>query len=255
MYLQDLSLIFDELDRRIKSARKSGNSSITIKYRMTMGPHALVGKNGERTLQSARTSQSELYKYFSQGDSKDVVITDFDAALVQLKTKLDAELAESLDIIDKAENRDPNNALYNYLKAHIYFKLGYNGHGLNQINISAQKEYLKTYYAEINQSVSKVLELIDFPKPLRQYIKVSYSPAAQFIRESILTKDLEPLIVEYRTQDKKGKISEILDIVALIKEQVLREPMPYDTLPQRYSEIIDKWIENQKSKLSIDSSK
>jgi hypothetical protein len=265
MYLQDLSLIFDELDRKIKSAQKRGSDSITIEYQINMGPQGFAGKNnteqqvfigkyGEKITQPA-TSQSQLYKYFAKGDNKDIVISDFESAKVQLKEKLNEELEKSLDIIDNAEKCDPDNALYNYLKAHIYFKLGNIEYGLEQIKTGTQKKYLRTYYPEIRQSAAKVLELIDFPEFSRQYITASYSPAAQFIRESILNEDLEPLLAEYLKQYKNEKIKEVVDMVILMKEQILHDPMPYDTLSKIYSEIIDKWIDKYKSKLSMDSSK
>jgi len=254
-YLQKQSLIFDELDRKIKSAQKRETGSITIKYQMNMGPYTIVRKNGEKILQPAHTSQPQLYKYFAKGDNKDIVITDFDATLVQLKTKLDVELAESLDIISNAEKHDPDNALYNYLKAHIYFKLGYNDYGLNQIKIGTKKEYLKTYYPQIIESVAKVLELIDFPEPLRQFIKASYSSTGLFIRDSILNEDLEPLIAEYGKQDKNETIKEILDMVSMIAQQLRKEPMPSEAMQKGHSEIVEKWIEKIKINLSMESSR
>ena len=253
-YPERLSLIYDELIRRINSAKAREFGSITIRYQINYGPNKIVEKNGEKILQPAQTSQSRLYKYFSQGNNKDIVISDFESAEVKLKAKLNLELAESLDIIDNAEKRDPDNALYNYLKAHIYFKLGNNDFGLNQIKLGTQKEYLKTYYPQIIQSVSKVLDLINYPESLRQYISARYSSTAQLIRSMLLTDDLEPLINEFYEQKKVEPIKEIINMVSLIKEQIHEEPMPTEVMQQAYSEIIENWIKKVSSNFSIENS-
>jgi hypothetical protein len=236
----------DELESKIMSAKKRGVDSITIPYQRSTT--RLIQNEGDTFQTSSNVKiQPELYKYFSTGDNKDIVIKDFDAARITLKEKLTTELAESIDLISNAENRDTDNALYNYLKANIYFEIGNSEPALEQVRIAGKKKFLNTYFVESRQAVFKVLELINFPEQMRQYITDRYSPIGPFIIGNIEKKILEPAVTKYEKQGQTDRTEEIFNMASLMAEQIRKEPMPYETINREYGDAIEKWVETSKN--------
>jgi hypothetical protein len=232
-YTARFSARLDDLEGMIESAKNRDANYITIQKEIRYAP--MVDSNFVQM-----DFQSPLYQYFSEGNNEDIVIRDFEAARKGLKEKLKSELAKSIEIISTAEKSDPNNALYNYLKAQVFFEMRQNESGLEQVRIATQKQYLKTYLPEMRQAVSKVLDALNFPEQFRSIIDSEYAPFGQIITANILRKGLEPIIAQCKEQGQSERIKEIINMVSIIEEQIRQEPLPYPAAVNRYSDIIKK---------------
>jgi hypothetical protein len=238
-YTARFSARLDDLEMKIEGAIKRGDEYITIQKEIRYAPIIINSKTVQTDF------QVPLYQYFSSGDNKDIVISDFEAARKELKEKLTIELAESIETISTAEKSDPNNALYNYLKAQVFFEMGQNESGLEQVRTATKKQYLKTYVPEMRQAVSKVLEALNFPEQFRSIIDSEYVPFGQFINSHIITKGLEPLISQYKEQNQTKRIEEIVNMASVMEKQIRQEPMPYPMTVNRYGDNIKRWIDTR----------
>jgi hypothetical protein len=192
---------------------------------------------------------SRLFPLLSQeGDQEAVVVKDFDDVRKQLRAKLDKELIGAFDIVNEGQKHDPDNALYNYLKAHLYFELGNDEAGLNETKLGTQKKYLNTYFTETRRAVAKVLEVGSFPQRLRGYIEDVYAPFGYFLRDEIWKQKLEPLSREYERKREAGRMMEISELTRQIAKQIREEPLPYPSvLNPGLSQSLDQWtIERDK---------
>ena len=198
-----------------------------------------------------RRSGNPLYPIFKEEETETIVISDFDAARKQLCEKLDEELSLAIAEINQGEKRDPDNALYNYLKAHVHFELGQKEVALKEIGNAVRKKYLKTYFTETRSATAKVLQEVGFPNYLRAHIEDVYSPFGDFLRNKIWKKQMAPLSETYA---KQGDVQHALDISVLvlgIAKQIREEPLPYPSFfNQSFSQGLQKWAQERNKELS-----
>lgn len=192
----------DWLERTIKSAEKRGAKQVTI-YR-----------------------GSPLYSWFQKEGQETVILSDYDAARKQLYQTLDEQLVPIAQTISRAEKRDPNNALYNYLTSHLYFELGQQEAGLEQITAAVEKQYLNTYFTDTRRAVARVLDLAGFPEHLRSHIENVYAPFGQFIGRRIWKAVLEPLAKSYEDQGDLKTAEELYSVILGIAKHIKEEPLP-----------------------------
>jgi len=218
--------IIKQLERRIESAQKRGSQQLAISRKISYA-QTLIRKDDSLTKVPSQEHEFELFPYLSKGNEEVVVISDFDAALRQLKEQLDKELDSMFGILNQAEKLDRDNALYNYLKAHLYFTLDQSESGLREIRNATQKKYLNTYFTETRHGVSIVLQVVNFPNNLRCHIEDVYSPFGDFIRCAICEKGLEPLSRKHGEQGNNESVIEISELMLKIAKQISEEPLPY----------------------------
>lgn len=136
------------------------------------------------------------------------LLIDFDVAQKVLLEKLEAESVPVLEMLDDTESKDPDNAIYDYLRARIYLQLGNTEAVLAAMETGAQKKYLKQYVHQAEQAERRVLDEIDFPQNLRKYISGVRAEFGYFIyriwkKGSSATapeKGLSDIATEYEAQ-------------------------------------------------------
>ena len=166
--------------------------------------------------------------YLADGDEEVLVISDFDATRKELDEKLDKELAaDAFDIINQGQQHDPDNALYDYLRACVYLELGDSTATLSAIRKASKKKTLNTYFTETRSAVSQVLELAEFPQELQSHITDVYVPVGNIIRGKLWKKGLESMSREYEEQNKITEAAEILQLTRRMAKHIREEPLPY----------------------------
>ena len=95
---------------------------------------------------------------------------DYTVFTERIRKELTNKISVPFEIVDKAELNDPENALYNYLKAHIYLIVGENESCIREIERGTAKKDLTIYQNETRRAASKVLKKVHFPQPHRYYI-------------------------------------------------------------------------------------
>ena len=159
------------------------------------------------------------------------LLIDFDVAEKVLREKLEAEAVPVLKMLDDTETKDPNNAIYDYLRARIYLQFGKTEAVLAAMEKAAQKKYVKQYVHEAEQAESRVLEEIDFPQNLRKYISGVRAPVGAFIydiwkkNDSITgpEKGLSDIAAEYEDQGSFEKAENIYRQLIKAGEQCIPE--------------------------------
>ena len=242
--------IIEQLEGQIEIARKKGSQQLIIPRKRSY-MQTVIEKDDSLTIVPPHEYESELFPYLSKRNEEIVVINDFDAAIGQLKEQLDKELSGVFGIVNQAEKIDHDNALYNYLKAHLYFTLGQNESGLGEIRKATQKKYLNTYFTETRHAVSIVLKTVNFPDNLRCHIEDVYSPFGDFIRREICKNGLEPLSRKYEEQGDNENVIEISELMLKIAKQISEEPLPYPSfINPKLSQGLEKWAQERKNEIS-----
>ena len=221
------------------------------------GKVELAKKRGATEIPIARGRHpgGTLYPYFEGDGEGMIMVGNFSESRAELERKLDLELKETydrgMDMLDKGKKADPNNALYNYISAHLYFETGQSELAVEELRAAARKPYLNTYFTEQRKAVTHVLELIKFPDELRCYITDVYYPIGDFIRSQIWKLRLEPLAKEYEITGAIDKTREVYALTEQIGVHIRNEPVPYESGSNvGYGQSIEQWATEHLAEIS-----
>ena len=159
------------------------------------------------------------------------LLIDFDVAQKVLLEKFEAEAVPVLEMLDDTEAKDPDNAIYDYLRARIYLQLGNTEAVLAAMEKGAQKKYVKQYVHQAEKAERRVLDEIDFPQNLRKYISGVRAEFGNFIyniwkKGSSATapeKGLGDIAAEYEAQGNFEKAENIYRLLIKAGEQCTPE--------------------------------
>jgi tetratricopeptide (TPR) repeat protein len=167
---------------------------------------------------------------------------DYDLARKQLQGKFDADAPIVLAEINSHQEKDPDNAFYNYIKAHYYFQLGNKTQGLMEVEEAVTKRYFSTFQEEIIDGEEKVLLELDFPKKYRNFIISIRSPFEDFINWNIWKEGLSPIVEDYESNGDIENAEKICKLTIEAAQQVQKDN-PYKPLG------LDKAIQKRINKL------
>ena len=184
---------------------------------------------------------SPLYKYLKEkgsreetsgagkGMRKSAVINeeDFELAVQHLQEKLDEEIPAVLAMLNEGQSIDPDNALYNYLRAHLYFELDEKDKAISQIEKAVVKKYLNNYSVEKNEAIARVLWEVDFPQLYTDSILEVYTPFLGNYLASACTNGLRELVKKYEAQEDFESAEKIYKLMIGMAKQVKEEPVPF----------------------------
>lgn len=186
-------------------------------------------------------SWDPLYEWLRE-DHKTVVIRDFNETRARLCSKLDRNLPEVFSELDKGEKFESENALYNYLRAHINFELGRDTEGLAEAERGANKPYLNNYSVQIAEARNIVLQKAGFPDSYRQIIVDRTEMPGRGLPR------IDKIFNLAKQQETKGnlkKAAQIYEIVIRMADQVRQEPVPGQATGKRGDNEISRHIEEQ----------
>jgi len=196
-------------------------------------------------------SWSSLYKWLREEGQQRVVIRDFNEARARICEKLDQGLPAVISDLEKAEKIDPENGLYNYVRAAVNFELGKEAEGLTEVERGANKPYLNNYWIEIAAARKRVLQEGGFPEHYREIIEnmqtylgglPSYDKLIEIAKQQETSQDLK-------------KASRICEVLIRLAEQVRQEPVPGKPGGKRgdneFSKRIDREAKRQLAKIQI----
>jgi tetratricopeptide (TPR) repeat protein len=171
-----------------------------------------------------------------------MVITDFNNALEQVRRKFDEKLEKKLPVVlaelNIGERIDPQNALYNYLSALLYFELGDNEKAVNQIEEGLTKKYLNNYGIESSKARARVLREADFPQPHRSLIENVY-PILSY--GHMVGKKMDILAKDYKERGSLKDAEKMYNLMIRVAEQAREEPVPYDVMTkEKICRIVEK---------------
>jgi tetratricopeptide (TPR) repeat protein len=183
-----------------------------------------------------------LLKWSEREGPNIMVITDFNNAIEQFRSesakKLEKELPIVLAELSKGERIDPQNALYNYLRALLYFELGENEEAVKQIEEGLTKKYLNNYGIETNKARARVLREADFPLFHRRFIEDTCKVLAY---GHMVGQKLDNLAKDYKERGSLKDAEKMYNLMIRIAEQAREEPVAYSVqTKERISQIIEK---------------
>jgi tetratricopeptide (TPR) repeat protein len=157
-----------------------------------------------------------------------IIITDFDLARQALVKKFDAEVPAVLEILKKGEETDPDNALYNYLRAYLYFVLDEKDKAFREIRKGVNKRYLNNYVKECIEAREQVAQKVDFSNDVIKKLLGSHVFANFMVQDLCI-----PYIYKYAEQYKQqGELEEAQEKYAMligIANHIREEPVPTES--------------------------
>jgi tetratricopeptide (TPR) repeat protein len=143
---------------------------------------------------------SDLRQWFKEKNINTVIIRDFELAPQALREKIEEGAPIILAMLNECQSKDLENALYNYLRAHLYFELGEKDKAINEIQGALTKEYLSDHIGEMSKAAARVLREVKFPQRQVELIIGIQHPFAGFLRSNIWERGLARLGKSYEAQ-------------------------------------------------------
>lgn len=170
----------------------------------------------------------ELYQYLGKKEQRSVVFDDFDTPVELLKEKIDKEIPSVIAVIENGQSKDPNNALYNYLRAYLLFNLGDTDMAVSEVETAIKKPYWNNYIVEAKNAELKVLQEVGFPEAEKNTVRDTYSPSSIFLSGKIWRKGLEPLGDFYKKEGNLDKARKMYNLAIGIAKHIKEEPVQYE---------------------------
>jgi hypothetical protein len=151
---------------------------------------------------------------------------DRDATSKEVHDRLDEETRKVIEFLDESQANDPNNALYNYLKAKVFLVTDDSENAAAELEKASQKPYLNNYEIEASRERSKVLDEIAFPADYAYWLKKRYNSYSDFIAVDALWPKMDS---ERQTYESKGNIAGAVrmnDIASVMVKHLKEEPKP-----------------------------
>ncbi len=221
-YTAERRFLIDQLQRMIKFAKRNDIELTIPRY-------------------------SQLYPLLKElGTDDTIVISDFNAALKLLQEKFDSEMPPVLLMLKNGEQNDPENALYNYLKAHIYFELGEENKAIQEIKNAVVKKHINNYVIEEHNAKARVLREVGFPEHQIPFIVKRVALFTDYFRAAVWEKGLVALAENYEAQGAVEDAGKIYKLTLQIAKQIREEPLPYP-LPDNedFSRGLERWARQQ----------
>ncbi len=132
------------------------------------------------------------------------------------KPELDKKTHYFLEELNKSQDIDPDNALYNYLSAFIYFVGREREKAIDEIERGLKKKYVSLYTKERIEARQRLLDEIDFPSPERELFLTTSS---SFGMRGLICKDLVEMGKEWQKNNKFNEAEKFYSMVVRIAEQ------------------------------------
>lgn len=211
---------------------------------------SVINNTKERNLKKLKIPirADYLYRWF-EGDGKEpVVFEDFNTPVEILTEKLDREIPAVLSTLAAGQDKDPNNALYNYARACLFLELGQKDTAMEEVRKGVKKPSLNHYAAALSNAEARVLREIDFPEPQRNLILDEHGVVSGAWVSTIWEMGIEDLGKAYEKQGNLEQAEEIYSLGYIFAKQISEEPVPYEPqfkkkIAQSYSRKAQQHIE------------
>lgn len=157
-----------------------------------------------------------LYEYLKTESGRQVMAENIRKSAASRRPELDKKTLYLLEELKKSEGIDPNNALYNYLSAQLYFIEKHREKAIAEIEKGLKKEYVSLFTKERIKARERLLDKIDFPSPERELFLTT---VATFGLRWYLCDDLIEMGKEYQKNNKFNEAEKIYSMVVRIAEQ------------------------------------
>ncbi len=121
-----------------------------------------------------------------------------------------------LEELRKSASVDPDNALYDYLSASMYFVEGQKQEAINKIEKGLNKKYMSLYTKERIEARQRLLDEMDFPSPEREGFLTTRT---SFTMPWHLCRDLLEIGEEHQKNGKFTEAENFYNMVVRIAEQ------------------------------------
>jgi tetratricopeptide (TPR) repeat protein len=180
-------------------------------------------KNGE-------VKKLELYKddslrhWFKEKNINTVINVDFELTSQNLRKKIEDGVPVVLDMLNEYQSKDSENALYNYLRAHLYLELDENDKAVKEIREALTKEYLSDRINEMSKAAARVLREVKFPQRQVNLIIGIRKPFGDFLRSNIWKRGLARLGNSYEAQGDFKAAIRMYSLMVRVAEQSQEHP-------------------------------
>jgi tetratricopeptide (TPR) repeat protein len=229
-------LAISQLERQIENARQRGAKEICIFTPSAIDASALDAV-------PKVVLRSPLGEVLGDGTGKQIIVDERDYAQVrvELRQRVDDKLMEAIGTVVQAEERDPQNALYNYLKANLYFELRQPVAAVKALEVAVRKPSARTYYGEKQKAVTKALAAVGAASTLRSY-RESFSQIGDYVHVQIWERHVVPLARKSEQEGDLAQARQIYELSIGMAKHIREEPLPHSSeYNRRAGRALDAW--------------
>lgn len=148
---------------------------------------------------------------------------DIDSLTKEVEERLAERERPTLRLLGEGEARDPDNALYNYLRAHVLYATGDSDRAFQELERAAQKPFWSTYPVEADVARARVLK--DAKLPEMRKMRVIH---ADFLRGTIWP-ELRSVEEASDRRGDRATAGKVIEIVEAMARHIRNEPQPYES--------------------------
>jgi hypothetical protein len=209
------------LEPAIDNAKKRGAASLFIPGTVT--PDDSVVGPAKRS-KSSNSLRDILADEIHDGS---IEAKDFDQALAKMRQAAEGKLNLATNVMNEAEEHDPQNAWANYQKARLYFMFGHPDLATRELQTAVAKPFVQEYFDQGEKAALKALEAVNAPPALTSSPLPS-RPLGGYITSQIWRPYVEPLVTKMEDEGNFDQAKEINNLSMGLAKHIREEPRPYD---------------------------
>jgi len=137
-------------------------------------------------------TNSGLYELTRTEEDRKILAQEQKEAILEHKKEADITLTNVMAMLVEAEQTDPQNALFNYLRAGMFNCHGKVEEALEEIEKGLKKNTFTLYLEDRLKARRRVLEAVEYPWPEAGYMQalrsIEYSSEVSYLREILITE-------------------------------------------------------------------
>jgi len=171
------------------------------------------------------TQKKGLLFYWLREDNKDekVVIKDIESAEDQLRKKFEKKAWPVFEILNQGQSIEPDNPVYNYLRAHLYLVAGKYEEAIMEIDEGVKKQSFHTYESELRKIAGGVLKSAGASRADIEEVVTSRTIFEDFLIRGVWEQGLSGLAEKYEKQKHYDKAEKIYKLAVLMAWQTHAE--------------------------------
>jgi hypothetical protein len=150
-------------------------------------------------------------------------VEDINTVPEPVRAMFENEMLKVIPTLEQIQQRvDPNNGLYNYFRAAVYFETGMEEKAISEVRAALEKEYYESYDTQLLKAANTTLKAIGVSTESINLLQGSRGekPISSWIHQIVIKERLEKIFGELRMQGDLKKASDIEKLFIDSRKQI-----------------------------------
>jgi hypothetical protein len=151
----------------------------------------------------------------------DINIGDINTILEPVRKMYQKEMLKVIPKLEKIQVKyDPNNGLYNYFRAEVYFEIEMEEKAIQEVNVALDKEYFESYDTQLFNAANRTLKILGVSNKSIELLNYKKRQISSWIYQIVITENLERILSDIQTKGDKEKASDIEKLLSNSQKQI-----------------------------------